>query len=89
MLKILLIYFILINIIGIYIMYSDKEKSIHRKYRISEAALWRVAIIGGAIGTTIGMHWFRHKTKHTAFKFGFPFLAIVDILLLLLVLIHF
>jgi uncharacterized membrane protein YsdA (DUF1294 family) len=86
MLKILWIYCILINIIGIYIMYSDKEKAKHGQYRIPEATLWRIAIIGGAIGTTIGMHWFRHKTKHMAFKFGFPVLAIIDIGLLFLIL---
>lgn len=86
MLKILLVYYIVINIIGIYIMYSDKEKAKHGQYRIPEATLWSVAIIGGAIGTTIGMHWFRHKTKHITFKLGFPALAIIDIVLLLLVL---
>lgn len=86
MLRILVTYFILINIFGIYIMYSDKEKAKRRQYRIREATLWRVAIIGGAIGTTIGMHWFRHKTRHTAFRFGFPVLAIIDLVLLLSIL---
>lgn len=84
MLKVLLLYALFINIIGIYIMYSDKKKAKQGQYRIPEATLWRIAIIGGAIGTTIGMHWFRHKTKHLAFKLGFPILAIIDVVLLLL-----
>lgn len=66
--KFLIVYLLIINIIGIYIMYSDKEKAKHGQFRIREATLWRVAFLGGAIGTTIGMKWFHHKTKHTSFK---------------------
>lgn len=86
--RILLFYFILVNIIGIYIMYRDKAKAQHRQYRIREATLWRVAFIGGAVGTTIGMHWFRHKTKHKVFRFGFPVLAIIEVILLLFILLQ-
>jgi len=39
---------------------------------------WQIAIIGGAIGAVIGMEWFRHKTKHLAFKWGLPFLALIQ-----------
>lgn len=88
MLRILLLYCILINLIGIYIMYRDKERAKHRQYRIREATLWRVAVIGGAVGTTIGMYWFRHKTKHMAFRFGFPVLAVLELVLLLFILLH-
>lgn len=88
MLKFLLVYFIVINIIGVYIMYNDKQRARHKQFRISEATLWRVAFIGGAIGTSIGMYRFRHKTKHMAFKFGFPALAIIDFVLLLRIAFH-
>lgn len=85
MIPIILIYAILINIVGLYVMYSDKRKAKRRQYRISEASLWRIAIFGGAIGTALGMYWFRHKTKHVAFKLGFPTLAVIDIFLLFVV----
>lgn len=78
--KIVFIYLVVINIVGIYIMYSDKRRAKRGEYRISEATLWRVAIFGGAIGTTIGMHWFRHKTRHSTFRFGFPLLAVIDVI---------
>lgn len=86
--KIFYSYFIVINLIGIYVMYHDKEKAKHGRYRTPEAVLWRVAIIGGAIGTTVAMRWFRHKTKHTAFRLGFPVLAAADVVLFLFIVLH-
>ena len=32
----------------------------------------RLAGIGGALGGTLGMRVFHHKTKHKEFRFGFP-----------------
>lgn len=77
----LIFYFILINLIGFIVMKVDKQKAIKHQYRISENTLWIIAIIGGALGTTLGMNIFRHKTKHLSFKIGFPILAIIEILL--------
>lgn len=59
-------------------MYRDKEKAKRGLYRIPEATLWKAALIGGALGSSIGMFLFRHKTKKLNFKIGFPFLAFVD-----------
>ena len=39
----------------------------------------RFAIVGGALGGTLGMYGFRHKTLHKTFAIGFPLLAIVQI----------
>jgi uncharacterized membrane protein YsdA (DUF1294 family) len=74
--------YLLMNIIGLVIMRIDKTRAKRHQYRISEKTLWLVAIFGGAIGTTVGMKLFRHKTKHASFKFGFPLLAITQIILL-------
>lgn len=62
-------------------MKIDKQRAIRKQYRIRENTLWLTALLGGAIGTTIGMNVFRHKTKHLSFKFGFPILAVLDIIL--------
>lgn len=75
---------VIINLIGFYLMYKDKEKAKRGQYRIREATLWKVAWIGGGIGTTFGMNIFRHKTKHTAFKVGFPILAVIDVVFIIL-----
>jgi len=74
-------YLILINLIGLLVMKVDKQRAKKHQYRISEKTLWIIAIIGGAIGTTMGMKIFRHKTKHFNFKVGFPILAIIEIVL--------
>lgn len=76
----------IMNVIGLVIMYIDKTRAKRHQYRISEKTLWLVAIVGGAIGTTVGMQIFRHKTKHLSFKIGFPVLAVVQIVLFSLLL---
>lgn len=83
MTKYLIYYLIIINLVGLIIMKVDKQKAIKHQYRISEKTLWIIAIIGGAVGTTLGMNLFRHKTKHLSFKIVFPILAIIETLLLL------
>lgn len=74
------LYFIM-NIIGFFIMGADKKRAQKHQYRISERSLWIVAILGGAVGTTAGMQLYRHKTKHTSFKVGFPVLAVIELVL--------
>ena len=63
-------------------MVMDKYRAVHHKYRIAEKKLFLVALIGGAIGGTIGMYLFRHKTKHWYFKYGFPLIGIIQIVVL-------
>ena len=72
-------YMVAINIIGFAIMGRDKHLARKKQWRISESSLWFIAIIGGAIGSAIGMYYFRHKTKHVVFKVGFPLLAVLQI----------
>lgn len=78
----LIIYFVIINIVGFAIMGIDKRKAIKRTFRIPEATLFIVAIIGGSIGSILGMQVFRHKTRHWYFVFGMPAILIVQIALL-------
>ncbi|MGG5254831.1 DUF1294 domain-containing protein [Neobacillus sp. SM06] len=75
--------YMIMNIIGLYIMADDKKRAKNHQYRIPEKTLWLVALVGGAVGTTIGMKLFRHKTKHFLFKFGFPLLAMIEIIFII------
>ena len=54
-------------------MKVDKQRARNRQYRISEKTLWTIAIIGGAIGTALGMNLFRIKQNidlsRSAFRF--------------------
>ncbi len=82
----LIIYFVIINIVGFAIMGIDKRKAIKRTFRIPEATLFIVALIGGSIGSIVGMQVFRHKTRHWYFVFGMPAILAIQIAILVLLL---
>lgn len=82
----LLEYLIAVNFIGFALMGIDKYKAKKRAFRIPEATLFIVAIIGGSIGSIIGMYAFRHKTRHWYFVYGMPAILILQILLIALLL---
>lgn len=82
----LLEYLIAVNLIGFALMSIDKYKAKKRAFRIPEATLFIVAIIGGSIGSIIGMYAFRHKTRHWYFVYGMPAILILQILLIALLL---
>ncbi len=77
-------YLIVINILGFALMGIDKRKAQRSAYRIPEATLFTIAIMGGSIGSIIGMYLFRHKTKHWYFVFGMPIILILQLTFLLL-----
>lgn len=51
-------------------MLIDKQKARRGAWRIPEATLMGVAVLGGSIGAIAGMRLFRHKTKHPKFYIG-------------------
>lgn len=79
----LLSYFIAINLIGFALMGIDKYKAKKRAFRIPEATLFTIAVIGGSIGSILGMYAFRHKTRHRSFVYGMPFILIIQIILMI------
>ena len=72
-------YLIIVNLIGFFIMGVDKLKAKKRAWRIPESTLFVVALIGGSLGTTVGMHVFRHKTRHWYFLYGMPAILVIQI----------
>lgn len=73
---------LLINIAAYASMGIDKKRAIKKQYRISEKTLFTLALLGGSLGSIIGMQHFRHKTKHWYFKYGMPLIFIVQIIFL-------
>ena len=69
------------NVIAFILMGTDKIKAKLDKRRIPEKVLFLFAILFGAIGGTIGMYSFRHKTKHWYFAVFFPLLALAQLAL--------
>lgn len=77
-------YFAFINLLAFSLMGIDKRKAIKGAFRIPEATLFIIAIIGGSIGSIVGMYVFRHKTRHFKFVYGMPAILIIQILLIIL-----
>ena len=80
---IILIYLVVMNIIGFAIMGIDKSKAKRGAWRIPEKTLFLIAILGGSIGSLLGMKQFRHKTKHKTFTIGMPAILIVQAAIIL------
>lgn len=78
--KAVLLWLAAINLIAFALMGLDKWKARRGAWRIPEKTLFLAALLGGALGGTVGMHLFHHKTRHWYFRFGFPFLLILQLL---------
>lgn len=79
----ILLYVIIINVIGFCAMWIDKRKAQHGSWRIPEKTLFTITLLGGGIGTILGMYAFRHKTKKLSFTLGFPVILISEIVLII------
>lgn len=72
-------YLAIMNIAGFASMGIDKKRAIRGAYRISEASLFMVALLGGSMGSILGMQLFRHKTKHWYFVWGMPAILVIQL----------
>lgn len=77
--EVIIIYFVGVNLLGFLSMGIDKKRAKNHEWRISEAVLFFFAIIGGSIGSLLGMKLFRHKTKHKKFTIGIPIILVLQI----------
>lgn len=76
-------YVLIMSIIGFLSMYIDKRKAIKHQWRISEKTLFIIALLGGSIGSNLGMTICRHKTKHWYFVIGMPVILILQIIIVI------
>ncbi|MBR6390951.1 MAG: DUF1294 domain-containing protein [Lachnospiraceae bacterium] len=75
----LVIYLVVVNLLGFSMMGIDKSRARRRAWRIPEAHLIIVALIGGSVGAILGMWLFRHKTRHWYFAYGLPVILVLQI----------
>lgn len=68
----ILLYLAAINIVAFFLYGIDKWKARHDKWRVTEARLLSVALLGGSVGALLGMKIWHHKTLHNKFRFGLP-----------------
>lgn len=84
-LRLMIGYLVIVNIFGFALMGIDKRRAIRRSFRVPEATLFLVALIGGSLGSIIGMYTFHHKTRHRIFTIGMPIILIFQIAIVIAV----
>ena len=75
-------YLLAINAVTFITYGIDKYKAKKAKWRISEATLLLLAVLGGSIGAWMGMKVWHHKTMHKKFKYGIPAILLIQITLM-------
>ena len=75
-------YLLAINAVAFIVYGIDKYKAKKAKWRISEATLLLLAVVGGSIGAWMGMKVWHHKTMHKKFKYGIPAILMIQIALM-------
>ncbi len=83
-----IVYFLIISIITAFVTASDKHKAKKGNFRISEATLFILAFLGGALSEYITMRLIRHKTLHKRFMLGLPAIILLQLAALILLIIY-
>ena len=74
-------YLVLINLLTFIVYGIDKLKAKKGKWRIPESTLLLLALMGASVGAWLGIKVWHHKTLHKKFKYGIPFIFILQIAL--------
>jgi len=95
--EIVIVYLVVINVATFLTYGIDKWKAKKSLWRIREASLLGLAVLGGSIGAWLGMKVWHHKTMHKVgtcdvdnivggyqFKYGIPLILVVQIVIVLL-----
>lgn len=88
LIKLVIVYIILINIITFILYGVDKYRAKHNQFRIPEATLLLSGYLGGAYGAVIGMQVWHHKTRKWKFRIAVP-VSVVFVTVVLLAGIYF
>ena len=70
--SIVLVYLAGVNLVTFAAFGIDKWKAVRHRWRIPEATLLGLSLIGGAAGGLAGMRLFHHKTRKARFFVGVP-----------------
>lgn len=76
------LYLLAVNLAAFAMMGLDKGRARRGRWRIPEKRLFLPVLLGGGLGGVLGMRLFHHKTRHWYFRYGFPLLLAVQLLIL-------
>lgn len=83
-----LIYFAAVSVITAVITSLDKYKAKKGAFRISEATLFILALLGGALSEYLTMRLIRHKTLHKRFMIGLPVIILIQAAAIILLIVY-
>lgn len=76
------LYLLAVNLAAFAMMGLDKGRARRGQWRIPEKRLFLPVLLGGGLGGVLGMRLFHHKTRHWYFRYGFPLLLAIQLLIL-------
>lgn len=80
--SLMMYYLLAVNMVAFAAFGIDKYKAKRGLWRISEATLLLLAVVGGSIGALLGMRIWHHKTQHAKFRYGLPLIILAQIALI-------
>ena len=72
-------YLVILNVVAILIYGWDKVCAMRQWWRVPELTLLLFALAGGSIGAMIAIQVFHHKALHWKFKYGVPWILILQV----------
>lgn len=78
----------IMNLLGFISMGIDKKRAAKKLWRIPESTLFIIALLGGSLGSLIGMRFFHHKTRHWYFVYGIPAILIIQVVTVFILVFH-
>ena len=76
--------YVILNLVSMFMFFSDKRKAVKGKWRTTENALITSALFG-PFGATAGMHLAHHKTNKPKFKLVYLFLILHIVIIAILI----
>lgn len=77
-------YMAAISLLACVLTVWDKHRARRGGWRVSEKALFTVALLGGSAVMLVTMHAVRHKTRHRRFMWGLPLILAMQLAAIIL-----
>mgnify|MGYP004439879073 FL=1 len=68
-----------VNAVAFIVYGIDKYRARNGKWRIPEATLLMLAVVGGSVGAWLGMKAWHHKIRNRKFRYGVPAILLLQI----------
>ena len=77
-------YLLVINVVTFVVFVVDKVRAVRGAWRVREATLLGLSLVGGSVGGILGMCLARHKIRKPRFRYGLPIMLVVQVVVVFL-----